>query len=225
MALITLPLVLHAVDVALSPSESLVALKQHRLNIFLEIMKMHELQYDGLQLIREVIHNTVTCIKSKNTRMDSWPFAIQNAHPPQQQSSSLPEAPEQSQVSISDWGEMVSVQQRCYLRLALTIDLAFSRGKFPDNADFPVCLQGNTARDVFAVGQNHSLNLATNSHPQQGDMRCPSRMPFEDALLASCPDYSIVDQDLLGGSQAALNFASDSGFDDTLPMLISADGG
>ncbi|PVH75443.1 hypothetical protein DL98DRAFT_427572 [Cadophora sp. DSE1049] len=161
MALITLPLVLHAVDVAISPSESLMALKQHRLNIFLELTKIHGLQYDGLQLIREVIHKTVACIKFKNTRMDSWPFAIQNAHPPQKQPSSLLEAPEQSQVSICEWGEMVSIQPRCYLRLALTIDLAFSRGKFPDNADFPVYLQENTAQDIFAVGQNHIVNLAT----------------------------------------------------------------
>ncbi|PVH72074.1 hypothetical protein DL98DRAFT_470857 [Cadophora sp. DSE1049] len=151
IALITLPLVLHAVDVAISPSESLMALKQHRLNIFLAIIKIHGLQYDGLQLIREVINKTVACIKYKNTQMDSWPFAIQNASPLQQQPSSLSEAPQQSQESISDWKKMVSIQPRCYLRLALTIDLAFSRGHFPENADFPICLQETTAQDVFAV--------------------------------------------------------------------------
>jgi hypothetical protein len=118
--------VLHILDAKLSsPSSALSidantqgALKQHRLNILIEAMKTYQPQYDGVDWVSETIRHIV------NIAQLDTPHATSGRS------------------GISDWTDILASQPTFYLRLALTMDLSLSKGRLPEDGDFPVSLQG-----------------------------------------------------------------------------------
>ncbi|KAK1969265.1 fungal-specific transcription factor domain-containing protein [Colletotrichum sublineola] len=129
VACTALPLVLHILDVKLSASSrsfdpnTQSALKQHRLNILIEAMKTYQPQYDGVDWVSETIRHIINL-----AQIDS---------PPQG-------GPKNSEgrAVIADWTDILASQPSSYLRLALTMDLSLSKGRLPEDGDFPVSLRG-----------------------------------------------------------------------------------
>ncbi|KAK2043777.1 fungal-specific transcription factor domain-containing protein [Colletotrichum somersetense] len=129
VACTALPLVLHILDVKLSASSrsfdpnTQSALKQHRLNILIEAMKIYQPQYDGVDWISETIRHIINL-----AQIESPPAGEpKNTH---------------GSAVIVDWTDILASQPSLYLRLALTMDLSLSKGRLPEDGDFPVSLRG-----------------------------------------------------------------------------------
>ncbi|KZL68873.1 fungal specific transcription factor domain-containing protein [Colletotrichum tofieldiae] len=141
VACTALPLVLHILDVKLSASSrsfdpnTQSALKQHRLNILIEAMKTYQPQYDGVDWVSETIRHIVN-------------LAQIDSPPPGETRGS------EGSAVIADWTDILASQPSSYLRLALTMDLSLSKGRLPEDGDFPVSLRG-----LFTGGFNPLKSL------------------------------------------------------------------
>ncbi|KAF5519523.1 Cutinase transcription factor 1 beta [Colletotrichum aenigma] len=130
VACTALPLVLHILDVKLSASSrsfdpnTQSALKQHRLNILIEAMKTYQPQYDGVDWVSETIRHIVNL-----AQIDSA-------------TGEAPASANEGGAVIADWTDILASQPSSYLRLALTMDLSLSKGRLPEDGDFPVSLRG-----------------------------------------------------------------------------------
>ncbi|KAK8009009.1 hypothetical protein PG991_011560 [Apiospora marii] len=128
-----LPLVLHIIDVKLSsfhrtqPSPDEVV-KQNRLGVLVEAMKLYTPQYDGCDYVSETIRHIMTL-----AQLDT--------------PTPLPATSTTS--TISNWTDILASQPGCYLRLAMTMDLSFAKGRLPEESDFPASLRG-----LFTAGRN-----------------------------------------------------------------------
>ncbi|KAF7551304.1 hypothetical protein G7Z17_g5076 [Cylindrodendrum hubeiense] len=127
VACTALPLVLNILDVKLSApakdpsldSNAASALKQHRLNILIEAMKTYQPQYDGVDWVSEIVRHVVNLAQLDNTNTGG----SQNSN-------------------ITDWTDILALQPSSYLRLALALDVSLSKGRLPEDGDFPVSLRG-----------------------------------------------------------------------------------
>ncbi|OLN92820.1 Cutinase transcription factor 1 beta 1 [Colletotrichum chlorophyti] len=165
-----LPLVLHILDVKLSASSrsfdpnTQSALKQHRLNILIEAMKTYQPQYDGVDWVSETIRHIINL-----AQIDS---------PPAGESGDG-----EGSAVIADWTDILASQPSSYLRLALTMDLSLSKGRLPEDGDFPVSLRGlftggfNPLKALLERKRNESRG--TSSMAGTGS----SGMDFEAAAL------------------------------------------
>ncbi|KAH6885956.1 fungal-specific transcription factor domain-containing protein [Thelonectria olida] len=127
VACTALPLVLNILDVKLSApakdpsldSNAASALKQHRLNILIEAMRTYQPQYDGVDWVSEIVRHVVNLAQ------------VDNANPQGNQNP-----------NITDWTDILALQPSSYLRLALALDVSLSKGRLPEDGDFPVSLRG-----------------------------------------------------------------------------------
>ncbi|KAI0837193.1 fungal-specific transcription factor domain-containing protein [Hypoxylon sp. FL0890] len=141
-----LPLVLHIIDVKLSSqnknksssasSDPHQAAKQQRLNILIEAMKTYQPQYDGVDYISETIRHIINISRldaPANTR--GFPSFCSDG----------------KESAISDWTDILASQPGYYLRLAMTMDLCFSKGRLAEESDFPANLRGLFAADFSNI--------------------------------------------------------------------------
>ncbi|KAM5342838.1 hypothetical protein ACJ41O_013804 [Fusarium nematophilum] len=153
VACTALPLVLNILDVKLSApskdqnldSNAVSALKQHRLNILIEAMKTYQPQYDGVDWVSEIVRHVVNLAQLD----DSNSQGNKNS-------------------SITDWTDILALQPSSYLRLALALDVSLSKGRLPEDGDFPVSLRG-----LFVGGSNplKALIEANHTGPQGNGVR------------------------------------------------------
>ena len=155
MAYAALPLVLHILDVKLSSTPSQLARKQGRLNIYTEAMKDLKPQYDGTDEVSDFVTRMVECISLES------PSQAQRKEGSRQGSSWL--APGGA-MTVNEWSDVLLRQPSLYVRLVVTIDLALSMGRFPEDKDFPVVLQSKAM-----PGNRFLLSRTTISHIQEGD--------------------------------------------------------
>lgn len=128
VACTALPLMLNILDVKLSSlsansaldSDTASALKQHRLNILIEAMRTYQPQYDGVDWVSEIVRHIVNL-----AQIDGPGASATSTKPP-----------------INDWTDILALQPSSYLRLALALDLSLSKGRLPEDGDFPVSLRG-----------------------------------------------------------------------------------
>ncbi|KAK6820949.1 fungal specific transcription factor domain-containing protein [Apiospora arundinis] len=161
-----LPLVLHIIDVKLSSfrqnktsPEELV--KQNRLNVLVEAMKTYTPQYDGCDYVSETIRHIMTL-----AQLDT--------------PTPLPAASTTS--TISNWTDILASQPGCYLRLAMTMDLSFAKGRLPEESDFPASLRG-----LFTAGRNPVRALLRGS-PRMRPSTIPSFMSTSHHQMFSPPN-------------------------------------
>ncbi|KAH8667895.1 fungal-specific transcription factor domain-containing protein [Ilyonectria robusta] len=123
-----LPLILNILDIKLSAplpkpgSNPNPAHKQRELNTLIEVMKTYQPQYDGVDWVSEIVRHVVNLAQLDNLS-------------PHHQKSTI------------DWTHIFALQPSSYLRLALALDLGLSKGRIPQDKDFPMSLRG-----IFAVG-------------------------------------------------------------------------
>lgn len=128
VACTALPLMLNILDVKLSSlsanptldSDAASSLKQHRLNILIEAMRTYQPQYDGVDWVSEIVRHIVNL-----AQIDGPGTSPTSLKPP-----------------INDWTDILALQPSSYLRLALALDLSLSKGRLPEDGDFPVSLRG-----------------------------------------------------------------------------------
>ncbi|KAH6663322.1 cutinase transcription factor 1 beta [Plectosphaerella plurivora] len=168
VAVTALPLVLHILDAKLSstqkkssqrPMSTQSVAKQHRLNILIEAMKTYQWQYDGVDWVSETIRHIINLAQLDAPVSD----------PSQATDDDAP---------ISDWTDILASQPSSYLRLALTMDLSLSKGRFPEDADFPVSLRG-----LFTSGVN-PIRVLLEQKRKEAEMLAAA------AANASAPTYS-----------------------------------
>lgn len=194
VAATALPLVLHILDVKLSShnkSSSSNPLKQHRLNILIQAMKSFQPQYDGVDYISETIRHIVNL-----TQLDT--------------PAPLPTAKTATTTNISDWTDILASQPGCYLRLAMTMDLSLSKGRLPDESDFPDSLRG-----LFTTNYS-SIKALLDGIPAAGKAQ-HTAVPAAAGTVHSISSSSSSEEDIDSpGSAAEESNNSNSNNDNTL---------
>lgn len=200
VACTALPLVLNILDVKLSApaknpaldSNAASALKQHRLNILIEAMKTYQPQYDGVDWVSEIVRHVVNLaqIDESNTKGSQNP-------------------------NVTDWTDILALQPSSYLRLALALDLSLSKGRLPEDGDFPVSLRGlfvggfsplkalieanrttittttQMPNNAPVQGSNtiHTLHSDTESHPSPASQTDSHMSNTDDAAIEALRDH------------------------------------
>lgn len=118
--------------------------------LLVEAMKTYQPQYDGVDWVSETIRHAICLAR--------WDHAT----PRQELENNTRKG-----IDMADWTEMLSSRPGWYLRLALTIDLSLSKGRFPEDRDFPVGLRGL----LVDIGQRRPL---LKQSEQKGVTRCDS---------------------------------------------------
>ncbi|KAH7131339.1 fungal-specific transcription factor domain-containing protein [Dactylonectria macrodidyma] len=137
-----LPLILNILDIKLSAplpnpnSNSMApALKQRELNTLIEVMKTYQPQYDGVDWVSEIVRHVVNLAQ------------LDNLSPHQHK-------------SVIDWTHIFAYQPSSYLRLVMALDLGLSKGRIPQDRDFPISLRG-----IFALGVSPIKELIQPRYP------------------------------------------------------------
>lgn len=110
-------------------------------------MKLYTPQYDGCDYVSETIRHIMTL-----AQLDT--------------PTPLPATSTTS--TISNWTDILASQPGCYLRLAMTMDLSFAKGRLPEESDFPASLRG-----LFTAGRNPVRALLRGS-PRMNPRSIPS---------------------------------------------------
>lgn len=175
VACTALPLLLNIVDVKLSSlakSSTLDAAatagsKQHKLNILIEAMRTYQPQYDGVDWVSEIVRHVVNL-----AQIDGPAFHTPVATP-----------------LINDWTDILAMQPSSYLRLALALDLSLSKGRLPEDGDFPVSLRGLFVGGFSPlralVETNRSADETLKAYPGVGhDTTCQGSSQEQDCFRA-----------------------------------------
>ncbi|KAH8675040.1 fungal-specific transcription factor domain-containing protein [Ilyonectria robusta] len=170
VACTALPLFLYILDVkVLSSPRNFVYLqpegKERRLMLLVEAMKTYHPQYDGVDWVSETIRHAICLAR--------WDHATLRQEL---------ENDTRKGIDMAGWTEMLSSRPGWYLRLALTIDLSLSKGRFPEDRDFPVGLRGL----LVDIGQRRPLlkQIEQKAVARSDSLVCVVRPPldFEDSI-------------------------------------------
>ncbi|KAG7040727.1 fungal specific transcription factor domain-containing protein [Colletotrichum scovillei] len=122
-----LPLLLHFLDVEMSSAAAdnenpqRLELMKYRLKILKSAMEVYRFQYEGVEWVSDAI-NQVVKLAQVGAMTDAEPSMLQRSRP--------------GSIGVSGSIEALNFQPRWYLRIAFTIDVAFSKGRLPDDAQF-----------------------------------------------------------------------------------------
>lgn len=170
VACTALPLVLHILDVKLSSprpgtantngQNTQAALKQHRLTVLIEAMKTYQPQYDSVDYVSETIRHIVNLVQLDGVQ----PSASEGGSSSHGDNETAGDST--GNAKMQDWADILTSHPSLYLRLALTMDLSLSKGRLPEERDFPASLRG-----LLASGSASSLKRifggANNQQQQQ----------------------------------------------------------
>ncbi|KXH45059.1 fungal specific transcription factor domain-containing protein [Colletotrichum simmondsii] len=122
-----LPLLLHFLDVEMSSAAEdyenpqRLEIMKYRLKILKSAMEVYRLQYEGVEWVSDAI-NQVVKLAQVGVMTDAEPSMLQRSRP--------------GSIGVSGSIEALNFQPRWYLRIAFTIDVAFSKGRLPNDAQF-----------------------------------------------------------------------------------------
>lgn len=111
-------------------------------------MKTYQPQYDGVDWVSETIRHIVNLAEIGGPIQNSKTRAAAN----------------HNGTDISDWTDILASNPSWYLRLALTMDMALSKNRMPEEHDFPVGL-----RSLFADGFGANRNLLIDNDNRAGN--------------------------------------------------------
>lgn len=135
-----------------------MAAKQHRLNILIEAMKTYQPQYDGVDYISETIRHIINLAQLDAPASTGWCFSGLST--------------DGKQPAPADWTDILASQPGYYLRLAMTMDLCFSKGRLAEESDFPENLRGLFSADFSSitalVASGRSVSGTTSAAQNQG---------------------------------------------------------
>jgi hypothetical protein len=151
-----LPLVLHLLDVRLTPQTSPSALKQRRLGVFLELFRIYEPRFMEIEFLWRTLRLVVDFLEIECPPTRPL-LSRQQTHPQISDgsftdkiaaisSSFTVSKPTSSAVAPSkDWREIFSSKPHQYMPMALLLDLAMAQNKVPCRSDVFARLPKNSA--------------------------------------------------------------------------------
>ncbi|KAK0375736.1 fungal specific transcription factor domain-containing protein [Colletotrichum limetticola] len=148
-----LPLLLHFLDMELSSAAvdnenpQRLELLKYRLKILKSDMEVYRLQYEGVGWVSDAI-NQVVKLAQAGIMTDAEPSMLQRSRP--------------GSIGVSGSIEALNFQPRWYIRIAFTIDVAFSKGRLPDDAQF---LRSFNGFGMFETKPLHSVQGVRHDHP------------------------------------------------------------
>ncbi|KAH7010070.1 fungal-specific transcription factor domain-containing protein [Ilyonectria destructans] len=143
------PLALQILDVKLfnsqtpnsgTSSPSFAQHKQQQLNVLIEAMKTYRPRYDGVDWVARAVRYIVDLAQQH-----------------------LPAIRTRNGSPVSSWTEILQLQPKYYLRLAMTMDLSIRNGKLPLESDFPQSLRGIFQDKLLMPSPLGNLGLPNNS--------------------------------------------------------------
>lgn len=134
VAYTALPLVLSALDLNVSPS--LRQPTMHYLETYRKSMELYSNRYNGIDVVSSVMERVLEEAESSSRKLclPATFFSHRDASHPSSR--------------ISDWYEIFVQHPKLYLRVALSLDLSFANGKFPEDSDFPRQLRADQLEEV-----------------------------------------------------------------------------
>jgi len=136
-----MPLVLNILDVKLSSTKSQCSVRQRRLQIFMEAMKVLQTQYDGTDRVSDAIERIIRYLAVNNYVKSNDSYGFSDRHDSHGQNRSVGSIGPAPEPVVTEWGDVLIRLPNCYLRIVVTLDLAVSKGEYPEENDFPLCLQ------------------------------------------------------------------------------------
>lgn len=114
--------------------------------------------------------------------------------------------------SVNDWGELLAVKPRTYLRLSLAMDLSMSSGRFPEKKDFLARLDG------LRLGRSAKVLRALNEPNDSSRVEEERQVDQQTASARNSPmaiDFgSLIAADRSGGCEDVTADASAGGAQD-----------
>lgn len=206
-----MPLALHVVSMRLSSISKELALfdcggprspttgklNERRLEVLTEALKEFLVRFDGVELIKEAARHAADL--------------AQTARPP---------AYQQGETSATDWSQILAKQPARYLRLTWTVDVCISKGRLPEERDFPDWLSNQLrlarsdepARQLqSAPSETETPNLTLFSgsvHPDVGNFMDFTTDPNDFALTSRIQTQNNGSFDVLGEVAGELDMLS-----------------
>jgi hypothetical protein len=100
--------------------------RRRHLEVYVDAMKLYRKKYDGTEEVSEIIEKILADAEPQTRRICARPRSTLACRNLVMSSKSR------------NWGDIFSQNPKLYLRLILALDMSFSRGKFPQDCDFPV---------------------------------------------------------------------------------------
>lgn len=125
VAYTALPLILTALDLKMSSDPAEATARRLELEVYVEAMRLYRKRYDGTEQLSSIVEKLLHDAEPETRRICS---------------ASGASTPERSLVlsrKSKDWSDILNQRPKVYLRLTLALDMALSRGKFPEESDFP----------------------------------------------------------------------------------------
>jgi hypothetical protein len=211
------PLVLHVLDVKLSTTRAQWAMKQRRLQIFMEAMQMLQSQYDGTDRVSDYLEKLVRSLAADNAaKFPGAHFLERRGFGETNSVADSPSSATSEKTGINDWGDVFLRRTNCYLRIVTTVDLSFSKGEFPEESDFPANLSSSKLTPILPLYRTdvntrqekdsiRPVGLPSNGEPQR---RYPSDGANASDVVMYHPTPSLLAPDpqvnkVSGGSYPA----------------------
>jgi hypothetical protein len=125
VAYTALPLILTALNFKMSSDPIEATARRHQLEVYVEAMRLYRKKYDGTEQLSAVVEKVLSDAEPETRRICSTSGA------------NTPERSLALSSKSKDWSDILNQRPTVYLRLTLGLDMALSRGKFPDATDFP----------------------------------------------------------------------------------------
>ncbi|KAL5359060.1 hypothetical protein BJX96DRAFT_174017 [Aspergillus floccosus] len=138
IAYTALPLLLNALDIKLSTSRLQSVTRKRRFRHYANVMQLYQDRYDGTDSVAMFIQKTLQFASSMLI--------------PQSQDAHNPGSVSQS------WSEIFSQNPQLYLRIALSLDYAFTCGHFPEDTELPGLI-GNLIADSDIQHSDASISV------------------------------------------------------------------
>ncbi|KAF7190102.1 Cutinase transcription factor 1 beta [Pseudocercospora fuligena] len=136
-AVLALPLILQAINVAAARGSGMESVEIRRLDVFTKTLKSQQQNFDGSDFCADVLANIVAYAQDDSkfvTSMTAWKSDNKDTN------GHASGGPPQGKIKL-DWGNLVFKRPRLFLRMVLYIDHAFCTGGPPQEEDFPAELQ------------------------------------------------------------------------------------
>lgn len=170
-------------DSHLSQGTRAITAKQHRLAIFLEAGKVQKQRFEGATTISRTIDRimeepaTISLLNHRARRHS----ILQSQSSAIRQSCALDLA--------ESWRQLLSVEPVFYLRLVSTLDHAFSKERYPDEADLPEVIRATRETRRSQTDAHNSISIASYAFLQSSENLSTSSPMVADSNAVNTLGY------------------------------------
>lgn len=216
VAYTALPLILTALDLKLSSDPTEATARRRQLEVYVEAMRLYRKRYDGTEQLSSVVERLLNDAEPETRRICS---------------TSGTSTPERSLVlsrKSKDWRDILNQRPKFYLRLTLALDMALSRGRFPDETDFPTgCsiteIDEKASEDAFVSEKTLGTEYLDITMPCMQPSRVPTpRSDFQEMYQsAGSAQVNLDFADLFGDHAQNLQYEGPHGYLDEIQTLFN----